>query len=74
MSAVDNEKTLPTAPAVVREQPGGDSMRAIIRWGSAASTACSTPSYRNRCRNSVRSSSFRAFDLNHAKTHMRPGE
>ena len=29
MSAIDIENTLPTAPAVVREQPGGETMREL---------------------------------------------
>jgi NADPH2:quinone reductase len=75
MSAVDSAKTLPTAPAVVREKSGGDSMRAIILTGFGgldclqyAELPKPLPKYGEVV------IEVRGFGLNHAETHMRRGE
>jgi NADPH:quinone reductase-like Zn-dependent oxidoreductase len=66
---------LPTAPAIVREQPGGDVMRAIVLQGfggldSFAYTEIPKP--RPRVGEVV--IAVRAFGVNHAEMHMRRGE
>jgi len=66
---------LPTAPAIVREQPGGDMMRAIVLHGfggldSFAYTEIPKP--QPRVGDVV--IAVRAFGVNHAEMHMRRGE
>jgi NADPH:quinone reductase len=75
MSAVDTEKTLPTAPAVVREEPGGDSMRAIVleKFGGLDSLVYTDiPKPLPRTGEVV--IQVKGFGLNHAELHMRRGE
>lgn len=66
---------LPTAPAIVREQPGGEMMRAIVleKFGGLDSFAYTDiPKPRPRVGDVV--IEVRAFGINHAEMHMRRGE
>ena len=65
----------PTAPAVVRDPPGGDMMRAIVleRFGGLDSYLYTDiPKPRPRAGEVV--ISVKAFGINHAEMHMRRGE
>ncbi len=65
----------PPGPAVVREQPGGDDMRAIVleKFGGLDSLVFSRiPKPRPRAGEVV--IEVKGFGLNHAETHMRRGE
>jgi NADPH:quinone reductase len=73
--AVDTRAALPTAPAVVREQPGGAMMRAIVleKFGDVDSYAyIDIPKPLPRIGEVV--IAVRAFGINHAEMHMRRGE
>jgi len=66
---------LPTAPAVVREQPGGETMRAIIleRFGDLDSLVyADIPKPLPKDREVV--IKVQGFGINHAEIHMRRGE
>jgi NADPH2:quinone reductase len=75
MRATDSDNALPTAPAVVREKPGGETMRAIILAGfggldSLVYTEIPKP-LPKRGEVVVK---VRGFGINHAEIHMRRGE
>jgi NADPH2:quinone reductase len=66
---------LPTAPAVVRERPGGETMRAIVleKFGGLDSLVYTDiPKPLPKVGEVV--VKIHAFGLNHAETHMRRGE
>jgi NADPH:quinone reductase len=66
---------LPTAPAVVREQPGGPLMRAIVleKFGGLDSLVY-TEIPKPRPRDGEVVIAIKAFGINHAEMHMRRGE
>lgn len=67
--------TLPTAPAVVRESPGGPTMRAVIltKFGDLDSLVhAEIPKPRPKDGEVV--IAVKAFGINHAEIHMRRGE
>jgi NADPH:quinone reductase len=66
---------LPTAPAVVREQPGGDTMRAIVleKFGGLDSLVY-TDIPKPLSKDGEVVIKVRGFGLNHAELHMRRGE
>ena len=66
---------LPTAPAVVRERPGGETMRAIVleKFGGLDSLAY-TDIPKPLPKDGEVVIEVRAFGLNHAEVHMRRGE
>jgi NADPH:quinone reductase len=66
---------LPTAPAVVREQPGGELMRAIVleKFGGLDSLVY-TEIPKPRPRDGEVVIAVKAFGINHAEMHMRRGE
>ncbi len=66
---------LPTAPAVVRERPGGTMMRAIVleKFGGLDSLV-HTDIPKPRPKDGEVVIKIHAFGLNHAETHMRRGE
>ena len=66
---------LPTAPAVVREQPGGPLMRAIVleKFGGLDSLVY-TEIPKPRPRDGEVVIAVKAFGINHAEMHMRRGE
>src|SRR5947209_16809907 len=75
MSITDTINTLPTAPAIVREQPGGDSMRAIVleKFGGLDSLVYTDiPKPLPRTGEVV--IQVKGFGINHAELHMRRGE
>jgi NADPH:quinone reductase len=75
MSVTDTDNTLPTAPAVVREEPGGETMRAIILKGfGGLDSLVYTEIPKPLPRNGEVVIQVKAFGLNHAETHMRRGE
>ena len=66
---------LPTAPAVVREEPGGEMMRAIVleKFGGLDSLVY-TEIPKPRPRDGEVVIAIKAFGINHAEMHMRRGE
>jgi NADPH:quinone reductase len=67
--------TLPTAPAVVREQPGGDSMRAIILQGfGGLDSLVYTGIPKPLPKDGEVVIKVQGFGINHAEMHMRRGE
>ena len=73
MSITDS--TLPTAPAVVREAPGGETMRAIILNGfGGLDRLVYTDIPKPLPRDGEVVIKVRAFGINHAEMHMRRGE
>ncbi len=67
--------TLPTAPAVVREQPGGESMRAIILDGfGGLDRLVYTEIPKPLPRDGEVVIQVKGFGINHAELHMRRGE
>jgi len=67
--------TLPTAPAVVREQPGGETMRAIILTGFGGLDRLEyTHIPKPLPRDGEVVIRVKAFGINHAEIHMRKGE
>lgn len=67
--------TLPTAPAVVREQPGGDTMRAIILKGfGGLDSLVYTEIPKPRPKDGEVVIEVKGFGINHAELHMRRGE
>jgi NADPH:quinone reductase len=67
--------TLPTAPAVVRERPGGQTMRAIIlkRFGGLDSLVY-TDIPKPLPKDGEAVINVKGFGINHAEMHMRRGE
>jgi NADPH:quinone reductase len=67
--------SLPTAPAVVREQPGGETMRAIVleKFGGLDSLVY-TEIPKPLPKDGEVVIKVRAFGINHAEMHMRRGE
>jgi NADPH:quinone reductase len=67
--------TLPTAPAVVREQPGGETMRAIILTGfGGLDRLVYTEIPKPLPRDGEVVIEVKGFGINHAEIHMRRGE
>jgi NADPH:quinone reductase-like Zn-dependent oxidoreductase len=67
--------TLPTAPAVVREQPGGESMRAIILTGfGGLDRLVYTEIPKPQPKDGEVVIRVKGFGINHAEIHMRRGE
>ena len=67
--------TLPTAPAVVREQPGGENMRAIILNGfGGLDSLVYTDIPKPLPKDGEVVIKVHGFGLNHAEMHMRRGE
>jgi NADPH2:quinone reductase len=75
MSVTDTDDTLPAAPAVVREKPGGDSMRAIVlaKFGGLDSLVY-TDIPKPLPRDGEVVIRVKGFGINHAELHMRRGE
>ena len=66
---------LPTAPAVVREQPGGKTMRAIILKGfGGIDSLVYTDIPKPLPREGEVVIEVKGFGINHAEIHMRRGE
>jgi NADPH:quinone reductase-like Zn-dependent oxidoreductase len=74
MSTLDSPQ-LPTAPAVVREQPGGQTMRAIVleKFGGLDSLVY-TDIPKPLPKDGEVVIAIKAFGINHAEMHMRRGE
>ena len=67
--------TLPTSPAVVREQPGGETMRAIILKGfGGLDSLVYTDIPKPLPKNGEVVIKIQGFGINHAEMHMRRGE
>jgi NADPH:quinone reductase-like Zn-dependent oxidoreductase len=67
--------TLPTAPGVVREQPGGETMRAIVLNGfGGLDSLVYTDIPKPLPKNGEVLIKVRGFGINHAELHMRRGE
>jgi len=67
--------TLPTQPAVVREQPGGETMRAIILKGfGGLDSLVYTDSPKPLPKDGEVVIKVQGFGINHAELHMRRGE
>jgi NADPH:quinone reductase-like Zn-dependent oxidoreductase len=67
--------TLPSAPAVVREQPGGETMRAIILTGFGGLDRLAYAEVPKPLpKNGEVVIEVRGFGINHAELHMRRGE
>src|ERR1700740_1273866 len=67
--------TVPAAPTVVREEPGGESMRAIIlaKFGGLDSLVY-TDIPKPRPKDGDVVIKVKGFGINHAEMHMRRGE
>jgi NADPH:quinone reductase len=75
MKSTGGATTLPTAPAVVREQPGGESMRAIILNGfGGIDSLVYTDIPKPLPKDGEVVIAVRGFGINHAEMHMRRGE
>ncbi|HTY33069.1 zinc-binding dehydrogenase [Mycobacterium sp.] len=73
--SVTDSPLLPTAPAVVREQSGGDSMRAIILNGfGGLDTLVYTEIPKPLPKDGEVVIAVKGFGINHAEMHMRRGE
>jgi len=74
-SKLAEDATLPTAPTVVREQPGGESMRAIIlaKFGGFDSLVY-TDIPKPLPKDGEVVIKVKGFGINHAEMHMRRGE
>jgi NADPH:quinone reductase len=73
--STDTTSTLPTAPAVVREQSGGESMRAIILTGfGGLDSLVYTDIPKPLPKDGEVVIAVKGFGLNHAEMHMRRGE
>jgi NADPH2:quinone reductase len=67
--------TLPTAPAVVREQPGGETMRAIVLTGFGGLDRLAYMEIPKPLpRDGEVVIQVKGFGINHAEIHMRKGE
>ena len=75
MTSTHTDPALPTAPAVVREAPGGDQMRAIVlkKFGGLDSLVY-TDIPKPRPKDGEVVIAVKAFGINHAEIHMRRGE
>ncbi|MCV7377608.1 alcohol dehydrogenase [Mycobacterium alsense] len=74
MSVTDSPQ-LPSAPAVVREQPGGETMRAIVLKGfGGLDSLVYTDIPKPLPRDGEVVIEVKAFGINHAELHMRRGE
>ena len=69
------QSALPTAPAVVRERPGGETMRAIVleKFGGLDSLVY-TDIPKPLPKDGEVVIEVHGFGINHAETHMRRGE
>jgi NADPH:quinone reductase len=75
MATTSGTSTLPTAPAVVREQPGGESMRAIILKGfGGLDSLVYTDIPKPLPKDGEVVIAVKGFGINHAEMHMRRGE
>src|SRR6201994_5000713 len=73
--AATTDTTLPTAPAVVREKPGGDTMRAIILTGfGGLGRLVHTEIPKPLPQAAEGGIGVKGFGINHAEIHMRRGE
>ncbi len=67
--------TLPTAPAVLREQPGGETMRSIVLNGfGRPDSLVYTEIPKPRPKHGEVVIEVKGFGINHAELHMRRGE
>lgn len=74
-TASSTAATLPTAPAVVREQPGGESMRAIVLTGfGGLDRLVYTEIPKPLAKDGEVVIAVKGFGINHAEIHMRRGE
>jgi hypothetical protein len=75
MSVTNTDNALPTAPAVVREKPGGESMRAIVleKFGGLDSLVY-TDIPKPLPKDGEVVIQVKGFGINHAELHMRRGE
>lgn len=74
-TTADTTATLPTAPAVVREQPGGETMRAIILTGfGGLDRLVYADIPKPLPKNGEVVIRVQGFGINHAEIHMRRGE
>ncbi|ORV51475.1 alcohol dehydrogenase [Mycobacterium florentinum] len=75
MAMTSSVSALPTAPAVVREQPGGDTMRAIILTGfGGLDRLVHTEIPKPLPKAGEVVIEVKGFGINHAEIHMRRGE
>src|ERR1700760_4722880 len=76
MATISNATAaLPTAPAMVREQPGGESMRAIILQGfGGVDSLVYTDIPKPLPKDGEVVIKVQGFGINHAEMHMRRGE
>jgi NADPH:quinone reductase len=75
MATTSGTSTLPTAPAVVREQPGGETMRAIILKGfGGLDSLVYTDIPKPLPKEGEVVIKVKGFGINHAELHMRRGE
>jgi NADPH2:quinone reductase len=75
MESTGGATTLPTVPAVVREQPGGESMRAIILKGfGGIDSLVYTDIPKPLPKDGEVVIAVQGFGVNHAEMHMRRGE
>lgn len=75
MPDTDVDNALPTSPAVVREQPGGETMRAIILTGfGGLDRLVYTEIPKPLPKHGEVVIRVRGFGINHAEMHMRRGE
>src|ERR1700743_2185437 len=75
MTGTQTDPALPTAPAVVREKPGGETMRAIVleKFGGLDSLVY-TDIPKPLPKDGEVVIAVKAFGINHAELHMRRGE
>ena len=75
MTDSHTDPALPAAPAVVREEPGGETMRAIVleKFGGLDSLVY-TDIPKPRPKDGEVVIAVKAFGINHAEIHMRRGE
>jgi NADPH:quinone reductase-like Zn-dependent oxidoreductase len=75
MSTTNTAATLPTPPAVVREQPGGETMRAIVLTGfGGLDRLVHTEIPKPLPKDGEVVIAVKGFGINHAEIHMRRGE
>ena len=74
-TSTSGTSTLPTAPAVVREQPGGETMRAIVLKGfGGLDSLVYTDIPKPLPKDGEVVIKVKGFGINHAEMHMRRGE